>query len=81
MENFSGEKMNKHPFVHKLYMALAYANVAKYIYKICVKEIRHAFIQKNVLSMDGKQCDEIGYDNCCIIGRSFIETVKENSSL
>ena len=62
-------------------MTLTYANVNKDKFEICVKEIRHTFIQRNTLSMDIEQCEEIGYDNCCIVGRSFIETVKENSSM
>ena len=73
--------MNTHPFVHDVYMALAYANITKDTFKVWVKEIRHTFIQKNVLSMDTEQCEEIGYDNFCVVGRSFIEIVKKISSL
>ena len=36
---FAGEKMNIHPFVHNMYMALAYANVNKDTFKILSKKL------------------------------------------
>ena len=64
--------MNKHPFVYNVNMALVYANVKKDTCRFFfVREIRHAFIQKNVLSMDREQCDEIGYVYCSIDRRFF----------
>ena len=63
---YNGEKFRTHPFVSNVYTALAYSNATPATFKIWVKEIRQAFILKNILSMDKEQCLEVGYDNCCI---------------
>ena len=63
---YNGEKINTHPFVYNINMALVYSDVTKATFRIWVKEIRYAFILKNILSMDKEQCEKIGYENYCI---------------
>ena len=75
MEKYIEEKINTHPFVYAVHMAMAYNDISHGTFKLWVEEVQHDFISKHIFYMSPNKLREIDY-NCQTDGRSFVETVK-----
>ena len=76
---YSGEKYKNHAFVLKIKYACLYNGIDELTFDKWVKSIRHGFIRRNAISMSQELLKEIGYDNACIDGRSFLEMMEANT--
>ena len=63
----------------RVYEACYYANISEETFKGWVEVIRHGFIKRNIISMAKIDCEEVGYENANIDGRSFLEVTEANA--
>ena len=76
---FDGELYHRHPFVSKMHNALMLCNISKETFKGWVKVVKHGFINRNIISMSKQDCEEVGYENIQIDGRSFFDMTANNA--
>ena len=76
---FAGELCNRHPFINKVNEACAYCDITKETFKGWVEVVRHGFIKRNIITMARSDCDEVGYENVNIDGRTFVDIIQANS--
>ena len=76
---YEGEKYCTHPFIANIEKARIYSNVSIETFNGWVESVRHGFIRRNIISMAKADCEEVGYGNISIDGRSFLEVTESNS--
>jgi len=78
---YQDEKWRFHPFVNQVIQACHYNNITEATFNGWVEVVRNGFIQRNIMSMARSECEEVGYDNINIDGRSFLEVTEANSKM
>ena len=76
---YIGEQYKSHPFIANVMNACIYSNVSEDTFKTWVESVRHGFIKRNIISMAKADCEEVGYANISVDGRSFLEVTEANS--
>ena len=78
---FKDEGWKGHPYIAQVLTACYYSNITEEVLDGWVEVVRHGFIQRNILSMAKAECEEVGYENINIDGRSFLEVMEANSKM
>ena len=78
---YSGEKWRVHPFAAQVIKACYNSQITEETFNGWVQVVRNGFIQRNIMSMAKAECEEVGYDNVNIDGRSFLEVSEANSKM
>ena len=68
-----------HPFIAKVYLICHYLKISEETFNGWVEVVRHGFIKRNIISMKKSDCEEAGYKNASIDGRSLLEVIEANS--
>ena len=76
---YENDKYNAHPFISQVKRACYNSNISDKTFDGWVETIRKGFIRRNIISMDKANCEEVGYGNVSIDGRSFLEVTESNS--
>ena len=77
---YRGDKVSNHPFFANVKWACQRSQVSPNLFKSWIKDIRKGFICRNIISMDKKHCQEVGYENVSLDARCFIEVIHANSA-
>ena len=76
---YAGGEHSKHPFCVKVIESCYYCEISTAAFNGWVETVRHRFIKSNIVSMSQSFCDEVGYDDITVDGRSFLEVMESNS--
>ena len=76
---YVGEMYKNHPYISKVLQACYYSQITPETFKGWREVVRQGFIKRNIMSMARTECEEVGYANVNIDGRSFLEVTEANS--
>ena len=67
------------PYIAKVNIACHNCDISEGVFQSWVNIVREGFIKKNIIFMSAPMCQEVGYDNATVDGRSFLEKNDTNS--